>query len=524
MAGKIFLVGAGPGDPDLITVKGKKYLEKADCIIYDYLSTAELLKYAKKSAEIIYVGKKGSNHTLGQDGINELLVQKAKEHKIVVRLKGGDPFIFGRGGEEAEFIIAKGIEFEVVPGVTSAISAPAYAGIPLTHRNFTSSVSIITGHEKSDSDDFSKINWEILGKSKETLVFLMGVGNLKNICSKLIKNGKNPKTLIALIHWGTTPKQKVAVGDLTNIEKRVKEAKITAPSIIVIGEVVRLRETLNWFEKKPLFGKKIIITRARIQNSILKEKLSNLGAHCFEFPVIKPTALGDTKKIDRAIENLNKYDWLIFTSVNGVQFFFDKLNILGKDARALGSLKTACIGPATQEKLLKFGIKSDILPNAYVAEAVIEAFKKEDMKGKKVLLPRAKNARVILPNELKKMGADVDEIITYCAKPVTNDREKLLNLLKTKKIDFVTFTSSSTVQNFKNLIYDKAAITAIESAKRDDYKKQINKNFEEYIKDLKVASIGPITTKTAKDLGFKISIEAKEYTIKGLIKALISFN
>ncbi len=497
----VFLIGAGPGDPGLITIKGKECISEANCIVYDYLASKELLKYKKDDAEVIYVGKKGGDHTLSQDGINELLVQKAKEHKIVARLKGGDPFIFGRGGEEAEFLLENGINFEIIPGVTSAIAAPAYAGIPLTHRDFTSSVSIITGHEKEDKSS-SSINWQALGETKETLVFLMGVKNLPNICSKLKSYGKDKNTPVALVHWGTTNKQRVVVGDLTNIEEKVLKAKITAPSIIIVGKVVDLRKNLNWFETKPLFSKKIIITRARVQASSLKEKLNYLGANCIEFPVIKPTPTKDTKEIDTAINSIKKYDWLIFTSVNGVKFFFKRVYELGKDVRLLGSLKTACIGPATRDELLKFGIKSDILPKKYVAESVIEAFKSENLQDKNILLPRAKDAREILPVELKKMGANIDEIIVYYAAPVSEEKDKIKEMLVAKEIDYITFTSSSTVQNFKSAIFDD--------------------NFEENIKSAKIITIGPITTETAKKLGFTVFKEAQKYTIDGLIEAIVS--
>ncbi|MBU4388793.1 MAG: uroporphyrinogen-III C-methyltransferase [Proteobacteria bacterium] len=502
MKGKVYLVGAGPGDPGLITVKGLECIKEADVIIYDYLASPTLLNYASKKAEIIYVGKKGGDHTLSQDGINSLIAEKAKKGFIVTRLKGGDPFIFGRGAEEAEKLIEEGIPFEIVSGVTSAIAAPAYAGIPLTHRKFTSTVAFVTGHEDPTKED-SNIDWSALAKGIGTIVFLMGVKNLPKITSQLINNGMPSNTPVALVRWGTTPRQFTITGTLETINERVKSIGLKPPAIIVVGNVIKLRKTMNWFETRPLMGKRIVVTRAREQASDLIKLLSDLGADCLECPTIKVVPPDDWKPLDTAIENISSYDWLVFTSVNGVNFFFERLFAKGKDARALGKLNTAAIGPATERRLFNFGLKSDIVPKNYIAESIVEAFKDEDVKGKKILLPRAKDARPILPVELTKMGATVDEIISYYTKEVPDSATLLLKQLKEDAIDLITFTSSSTVKNFKALLPDNI--------------------FETQLKDITVACIGPITAETARDLGFDVNIVADSFTIPGLCEAILDY-
>jgi uroporphyrinogen III methyltransferase/synthase len=502
MTAKVYLVGAGPGDPGLITVKGKECIESADVIIYDYLASPTLLNHAQKKAEIIYVGKKGGDHTLSQDGINSLIVEKAKAGFKVCRLKGGDPFIFGRGGEEAEVLAAKGIPFEVVPGVTSAVAAAAYAGIPLTHRKLTATLAFVTGHEDPHKDE-SNIDWESLAKGIGTLVFFMGVKNLPDITQKLIANGKSPDTPVAVVRWGTTPSQKTVTGTLDNITERVQKAGMKAPAIIVVGEVVDLRETLKWFESRPLAGKRIVVTRAREQASDMVRRLSDLGAECLEFPTIKVVPAENVKPLKDAIERLRDYDWIVFTSVNGVKFFFGLLFEMNKDVRALNHLKIAAIGPATAQKLFKYGLKSDIIPKNYRAEAVVEAFSKEQLNGKKILLPRAKEARPVLPVELRKMGAKVDEVTTYITEKDRDNADLLTKQLQEKTIDLISFTSSSTVKNFKALLPP------------DSFNKLMN--------GIAIASIGPITSDTAKELGFDVHITAKDYTIPGLCEAILQY-
>lgn len=460
-----------------------------------------LLKYAKKEAEIIYVGKKGGDHTLTQDKINLLLIEKAKQGLDVARLKGGDPFVFGRGGEEAQMLLSQGVPYEVIPGVTSAIAAPAYAGIPVTHRDHTSFVSFITGHEDPTKEDTS-MQWDVFARSNATLVFLMGVKNLENIVNNLVKNGKPSDTPVALVRWGTTPKQQTVTGTLETIVDRVREAKLKSPSIIIIGHVVSLRDELAWFDNRPLFGKRIVVTRARSQASDLVSKLSRLGASCIEIPTIEISPPPDITPLRESIENLGRYDWLVFTSVNGVKFFFDTLYGMGKDVRALGHLKFACIGPVTKERLRDHGIVSDLLPETYRAESVIEAFSSVDIRNKKVLLPRARVARTILPEELTQMGAVVDEVTAYETRLNAEGKQELMDLLRNHEIDAVTFTSSSTASNFMSFFDSE-----------DD---------KSVLDGVVFASIGPITSDTARSLGIEPDIEAEEFTIQGLVDALLN--
>jgi uroporphyrinogen III methyltransferase/synthase len=499
-AGKVYLVGAGPGDPDLITVKGAACLKEADVVIYDFLAAPKLLRYLREDAEAIYVGKKGGDHTLPQDKINDLIVEKASQGLTITRLKGGDPFIFGRGGEEAEELAAAGISFEIVPGVTSAIAAPAYAGIPLTHRRYNTSVAFITGHEDPTKTE-STIDWAKLATGAGTLVFLMGVKNLPSITENLIAAGRDPVTPVALVRWGTTPQHTVVTGTLTTIVEKVTAAKLKPPAIIVVGEVIHLRKTLNWFEKRPLLGKTIVVTRARAQASDVVDRLSNLGAECLECPTINIVPPENWAPLDEAIGNLHTYDWLVFTSVNGVAFFFERLYGIGKDVRALKDIRTAAIGPATAQRLRDFGLKSDIIPETYRAESIVEAFEKEPLKGKRVLLPRAEEARPVLPVELRKMDAVVDEIVVYRTEQARGNAERLIKGLEEGFIDLITFTSSSTARNFKALLPED--------------------RYEELMKGVLVASIGPITSDTARELGFKVDIEAEEFTIPGLCDAIL---
>lgn len=499
MQGKVYLVGAGPGDPGLITVKGLECIQKADVLIKDYLAPPSLLKYTPKHAEIIYVGKKAGDHSFSQDQINSLIVKKAKEGLTVVRLKGGDPFVFGRGGEEAEALIKAEIPFEIVPGVTSAVAVPAYAGIPLTHRKYTSTLAIVTGHEDPSKKE-SNIDWKALATGTGTIVFLMGVKNLPRIAQQLMHYGKRPDTPVALIRWGTTPKQVTVTGTLETIAERVAAAGLKAPAVIVVGDVVELRESLKWYENRPLMGKTIVVTRARQQASELVNRLAELGAECLECPTIKVVPPKDTRPLQAAIERLSTYDWLIFTSVNGVNFFFERLFAIDRDVRALHHIKTAVVGPATEQRLFDFGIKSDIVPESYRAESVVKAFAGQDIKGKKILLPRAKKARHVLPVALTKIGAVVDDVTAYENQAVTDNAAGFLTRLKEGSINLVTFTSSSTVNNFHALLPADS--------------------LETLMKDVVIASIGPITADTARDLGFKVDIMAEPYTIPGLCEAI----
>ncbi len=500
--GKVYLVGGGPGDPGLITIRGAECIAAADVVVYDYLAAGRLLDHARPDCERIYVGKKGGDHTLSQEKINALLVEKASEGKTVTRLKGGDPFIFGRGGEEAEVLAGAGIEFEIVPGVTSAIAAPAYAGIPLTHRKFTSSVAFITGHEDPAKKD-SAIDWQSLARGIGTLVFLMGVRNLAQIVDRLMKAGKSPDTPVALVRWGTTSRQRTVTGCLENIVQRVRKSGIKAPAIIVVGKVVELRPTLEWFERRPLLGKRIIVTRSRAQASDLVERLHELGAECIQMPTIKVVEPDSWEQLDKALADLESFDWIVFTSVNGVDFFFRRLETRGMDSRCLAGIKTAAIGPATAKRLAGHGLNTDLIPENYRAEAVVEAFAGQDISKARILLARATEARAVLPKELKAMGAEVIEVPVYKTVAETPDAALLGDLFNHNPADMLTFTSSSTVTNFDRLA-SGAGYKGPEAAGA-------------------VACIGPVTAQTAEKLGYKVSTIAQHYTIDGLCEAIRNF-
>ena len=495
---KVYLVGAGPGDPGLITVKGRECIAAADVVVYDYLAAPALLRHARPEAELIYVGKKGGDHTLPQDEINRLLVAKAAGDTVVTRLKGGDPFVFGRGGEEAEVLVDAGIPFEIVPGVTSAVAAPAYAGIPLSHRRLTSTIAFVTGHEEPGKES-SGIDWSALATGIGTLVFFMGVKNLPTIVSELVSRGRPPETPVALVRWGTTPEQATVSGTLTDIVERVRAAGLKAPAIIVVGEVVGLRERLRWFEDRPLFGRRIVVTRSREQASDLVTALSDLGADCLECPTIRVAPPDDPGPLDCAIDRLRDYDWIVFTSVNGVALFFERLFARGRDARALGHLRTAAIGPVTAERLKSFGLTSDLVPATFQAEAVVEAFARQELRGRRILLPRAQEARAVLPEQLCAMGASVHEVAVYRTVPADTDADWLAARLAERPADLLTFTSSSTVKNFKALL---------------------SPALFEQVRRVPAACIGPITADTARELGFEVRVTAERYTIPGLCAAI----
>jgi uroporphyrinogen III methyltransferase/synthase len=496
--GYVYLVGAGPGDPKLITVKGSECISKADVLVYDRLASRRLLSLARPDCELIYVGKSPDRHTLKQEEINQLLVKKGLEGKTVTRLKGGDPFVFGRGGEEAESLLEAGIPYEVVPGITSAIAVPAYAGIPVTHRDLTSSFAVITGHEDPTKNETS-IHWEHLAQTHGTLVFLMGMENLTLIAQKLMENGKKPSTPVGIIQWGTRPEQRTLVGQLDTIAHKVKEQGFTNPSIIIVGEVVSLRNKLQWFEKKPLFGQRIIVTRARHQASELSQAIESLGGEAWEFPTIEIVPPSDKKLLLQALNNLASFQWLIFTSVNGVEVFFAELQQQKRDIRDLRGLEIAAIGPATQAALEKRGLRVAYVPDEYRAEKVVDGLSGRVSAGQKVLLARAEEARNVLPEALKAMGLDVWDVPTYKTILGNANREELKRMLLDKEIKAVTFTSSSTVRNFFALLDGDTTL----------------------LKDVLIYSIGPITSATAREHGLTIHKEAAEYTIGGLVEALL---
>lgn len=496
--GKVYLVGAGPGDYKLISVKGRECIAAADCIVYDRLADDRLLACARPDVELIYVGKASSDHTLRQEEINALLVAKAQEGKNVVRLKGGDPFIFGRGGEEALELVAAGIPFEVVPGVSSAVAVPAYAGIPVTHRGLAASFAVVTGHEDPAKTE-SSIRWDKLALGADTLVFLMGVENLPYITGKLIEHGRPPSTPAAVIRWGTKPGQEVLVTTLATAAADVAARGLKPPAVFLVGEVAALRGKLAWFDTKPLFGKTVLVTRARDQASVLTAALEDMGAACIEAPAIKIVPPESWAALDAAVRRLAAYDWLIFTSVNGVDHFFARLETAGLDTRALGGRKVAAIGVATAERLRGRGILADLVPAEFRAEGVVAALEGLVAPGMKVLIPRAAVARDLLPDKLRAMGATVDVVAAYRTVSGGSDGRELAGALAAGGIDLVTFTSSSTVTNLLDLLGpDGPALVA----------------------KARVACIGPVTAATCLEKGVRPDVVAEEFTIAGLMAAI----
>jgi len=496
-AGKVYMVGAGPGDPGLITVKGLEYLKKADVIIYDRLLDDLLLDSAAPAAERIYVGKAAGEHTRPQAEINQLLVTKTKEGKTVVRLKGGDPFVLGRGGEETEVLAQNSIPFEVVSGITSAIAVPAYAGIPVTHRGLASSFAVITGHEDPDKEE-SSINWEKLATGVDTLIFLMGMKSLPGIVSKLIEFGRPPDTPVAVIKEGTRPQQKTVVGSLMDIVAKVKDNHLTPPVIIIVGEVVRLRDKLRWFDNRPLSVKRILVTRARHQASDLSRLLAERGAEPIELPSIDIQPIADSTELDQAISNLTDYHWIIFTSTNGVVSFWQRLNNLKLDSRALCGRQIGAIGPATAAALASRGVTPDYVPKIYTAEGILAGLGHLDIIGQRFLLPRAEMADKDLVQGIRKLGAEVHEVTAYHTLPASESIAEAKRMLISGEIDVITFTSSSTVTNL---------VAAFQGEPLP-------------INQAKIACIGPKTAEAASKAGLKVDILASEQTILGLVSAI----
>lgn len=498
MKGKVYLVGAGPGDYKLLTLKGLECIRKADVIVYDRLANINYLKEAKKGCEFINVGKASSHHLLPQDQINRLIADKALEGKIVTRLKGGDPYVFGRGGEEGELLKAEGIEFEVVPGVTSAIGGLCYAGIPITHRDHASSFHVITGHLRKDGKENPEINWNALANMKGTLVFLMGVSNLKNISENLIKEGMSKDTPVAFVSWATRYNQRVVTATLEDAYEVAIREEVKPPTLIVVGTVVNLRDTLNFFEKKPLFGKSIMVTRSRSQNSKLVERIMDLGGNPIEIPTIKIEKVQDNKELENEIKNLKDYTYLVLTSKNGVDIFFDKLDEMGLDCRALANIKVCSIGATTSKAIIRRGIKPDIQPEKAVGESLYDELKDIVNKEDKILIPRAKNAREFLVKKLNEIS-NVTEVVTYESVMDDSKKEEAINVLEEGNLDYITFASSSTVTNFINLIGEE------------------NKD---KLSNTKIISIGKITTKTILDNGLEVYKESEKASIESMIEAM----
>jgi uroporphyrinogen III methyltransferase/synthase len=496
--GKVFLVGAGPGDLGLVTLKAKQCVEQADTIVYDSLANPEMLGWARDNAETIFAGKRAGEHALSQDEINALLVGKATEGKTVVRLKGGDPFIFGRGAEEAQALVAAGIPFEVVPGISSAIAGPAYAGIPVTHRAQNSHFTIFTGHEDPTKPQ-TAIDFGALAQLGGTQVMLMGVERIGSIAAEMMRQGVCSDLPVALVRWATTGRQETLVGTLADIGQRVGEQGFEAPAVAVFGEVVRLRNELNWYEKRPLSGKRIVVTRTRKQAGVLSGKLRDLGADVIELPTIRVEPPTDLREFAELVQDAHGYDWIVFTSANGVDAFFDLFFKIYDDAREIGAAKIAAIGPATAQRIRDLHFHVDLQPGEFVAEAVAREFKKlGGIENLRVLLARAEKARDVLSKSLAALGAIVDEGIAYRTVPETRDVTGARGKLLKEGADLITFTSSSTVENFLGL-----GLTWPEG--------------------MKIASIGPITSRTVRQSGLKVDVEARRHDIDGLVDAIQNF-
>lgn len=496
----VYLVGAGPGDPGLLTLRGAELLRRAEVVIYDYLAHPDLLKLVPPGAELIYVGKMAGQHAKSQAEINHLLVERGRTGRVVVRLKGGDPYIFGRGGEEAEYLVQNGLDFEVVPGISSTIGAAAYAGIPLTHRGRACQVVLATGHEDPGKPE-SAHDWAALAKI-DTLAFVMGVKNLPDICRKLIERGKPEDTPAALVRWGTTGRQAVLTGTLATLPELARLGQVAPPALLVIGQVVGLSSILNWFERRPLQGKKVMVTRSREQASELSARLRELGAQVIEEPTIVIGPPEDWAALDQALAHLDNYDWLVFTSPNGARIFMERLWAKGQDARALGRLKVAAIGPGTDKTLHDFGLRADLMGQTFVAEGLLKAFSDLNLAGQRFLLPRAAETREALAKGLTDQGAQVTEVAVYKTRRPENLSPEALAALDTG-LDLVTFTSSSTASNLADLLGPRL------------------KEFQALVP---AVSIGPITSQTARDLGFRLLAEAGVHTINGLIAAMLELN
>ena len=493
--GRVYLIGAGPGDAGLLTLKGKKLLGEAQVVIYDSLVNPQILKFCRPDAELLFAGKTMGQAHISQEEINELLISKAKEGKTVARLKGGDPFVFGRGGEEAEAVVQNGIDIEIVPGVSSITAVPAYGGIPITHRQYNSSFAVFTGHHQREDFDYDPA--EI-----ETMVFLMGLTNLESIMKKLLELGKKPSTPVAVISCGTLPEQRSVVGTISDIAEKTRVLDVQTPATIVVGEVAAFAEAIRWYEKKPLFGKTIMVTREKDASSGFAELLASCGAKTVEFPTIEIKPVRDTKAQQLSVKNLEDYDFLVFTSVNGVRNYFDVLASHEKDSRDLKGKKMIAIGEKTSEELLKYNLAPDYMPVVYTAEGIISLAEKLNLDGKKILIPRALVARELLPETLRAMGAEVEVLCVY-ETLIPDYTEEELDLMKMRlsaaEIDLVTFTSSSTVTNFFSLLGKDPQLFAKTG----------------------FGCIGPVTAATLLGYGFTPVITADIHTTRGLKEKIL---
>jgi uroporphyrinogen III methyltransferase / synthase len=491
--GIVFLVGAGPGDPGLLTARALELIVAADVIVHDRLIPSEALAPARPEAELRYVGKEPGDASVPQEEIEDLLIDRARQGKIVVRLKGGDPFVFGRGGEEAEALAEAGIPFEVVPGVTAGVAAPAYAGIPVTHRDDASAVAFISGHEDPEKED-SALDYEALARFPGTLVFYMGVKALPRLAEKLIESGRDPSEPAAVVERGTLPGQRTISSSLDAIAAAAAEAQVRPPSVTVIGPVAARRERIAWLERRPLHGKKVVVTRARAQASELARRLDALGAEPIELPAIRIEPRIETDQVRRAVQALHTYALVCLTSPNGVRLLFEAMAAQGRDARALANASVAAIGAGTEAVLVAHGVLADIVPERFVGEELVEALNRLELRGRPVLIARAAEARELLPKALRERGAEVDVVTLYETVAETPDPEALE---RARQADFITFTSSSTVRNFM-----EASPNGIPEG-------------------AKVVSIGPVTSEAAREAGLTVDFEAERHDIEGLVQALL---
>jgi len=498
--GICYLVGAGPGDPGLMTLRGKECIEAADVVVYDYLSNAEFLKWAKPGTEFVYAGKKSRDHAIPQGGINQLLVDLARQGKTVTRLKGGDPFIFGRGGEEAEELHDAGIEFEIVPGISSAIAGPAYAGIPVTHRDHCSQLTIFTGHERPEKSE-SSIDYEQIAKAPGTKVMLMGVERLGAITGSLLEAGADPALPVALVRWATTGQHRTLVGTLATIAEVAEKAGFEAPAVAVFGSVVECREKLNWFERRPLRGKRVVVTRTRTQASRLSRSLRELGADVLEMPTIRirPSGGDDARGFAHCVAEVHTYEWLIFTSPNAVEHFFNAFYTIRDDARAIGGVRIAAVGPGTAAKLREYRMATDLMPETHVAEALADAFAAQygSVENTTMLWVRAKGARRVLSEQLNAAGVILDEAVAYETVPETEDPTGAVKRFQEEGADIITFTSASTVESFLDLGLSIPDGT-------------------------RIASIGPVTSEAVVENGYEVACEASSSDIPGLVAAVVA--
>lgn len=496
--GTVYLVGAGPGDPGLITVRGLRCLRRADVVVYDFLANALFLEEAPPQAERIFVGKTRGCHTTPQEEINILLARKALEGKRVVRLKGGDPFVFGRGGEEARHLARLGIPFEVVPGVTAAFAAGAYAGIPVTHRDYTTSIALITGH-LDPNKKMAVLDWEKLAGAVGTLAFYMGMGNLSLISRELMAHGRSPRTPVAVISWATTPRQRTLVADLGSVVEKVEKEGLQPPAVILVGEVVELRGELQWFEKRPLAGRKILVTRSSRQAGELVDLLEDQGAAAYACPVSHILPPEDSRGLEAATAALPSFDYLILTSVNAVDAFWGCLREAGFDSRSLQGLILVAVGPKTAASLNRYGLYADLCAEEYRAEGVVELFKNRNLTGKRILYPRSDKARTLIQDELSAAGAEVIAPVAYRTVRAEESRASIREHVKAGKLEAVTFTSSSTVEYFLDLLGD---------------------DLRDSLKDVVLASMGPLTSATIRGAGLQVGVESSVSTLEGLVEAL----